>query len=85
MGYCASAFLIRLGAFAAVQERPLPICKGFGQFLARRNSSLAPQGIRNQSLPNPRIRLSWATSISTFSLCRIEILYCVVLAMSRAT
>ena len=73
----------------------LHVCCGAGKTLAslrrfwavaaRRNSSFAPHGPRNRNRPNPRMRLRWAKSISTFFRSRIEILYCFVLAMSRAT
>ena len=73
----------------------LAICCGAGNILAslrrfwavaaRRNSSFAPHGPRNRSRPSPRMRLRWAKSISTFFLSRIEMTYCLVLAMSRAT
>lgn len=73
----------------------LRICCGAGNILAdmrrfcavatRRNSSFAPAGPRNRSLPNPRMRLRWAKSISTLLRSRIESLHCLDLALSRAT
>jgi len=47
---------------------------------ASRDSSFAPFGPRNRSLPNPSMRLRWANSISTFLRSFIEISYCLVLA-----
>ena len=38
----------------------------FWAVAARWNSSLAPQGPRNRSLPSPRMRFRCANSISTF-------------------
>ena len=76
----------------------LPVCCGAGKILASlrrfwavaasRNSSFAPHaphGPRNRNRPSPRMRLRWAKSISTFFRSRIEMTYCLVLAMSRAT
>ena len=74
------AFCICCGA-----GRILASLRRFWAVAASKNSSFAPFGPRNRSLPNPRIRLRWAKSISTFFLSRIEMAYCLVLAMSRAT
>ena len=57
----------------------------FWAVAASRNSSFAPHGPRNRNRPNPRMRLRWAKSISTFFRSHIEIAYCLVLAISRAT
>ena len=57
----------------------------FWAVAARWNSSRAPHGPRNRSLPKPRMRLRWANSISTFFRSLHEIAYCLILAMSRAT
>lgn len=57
----------------------------FWAVAASRNSSFAPFGPRNRNRPNPRMRLRWAKSISTFFLSRMETTYCLVLAISRAT
>jgi hypothetical protein len=57
----------------------------FWAVAASRNSSFAPHGPRNLSLFRPRMRLRWAKSISTFFRSFIEITYCSVFAMSRAT
>ena len=75
--------------------RAFCVCCGAGNILAsfrrfwavaaRRNSSFAPHGPRNRNRPSPRMRLRWAKSISTFFRSFIEISYCSVLAMSRAT
>ncbi|EPX83957.1 RecD-like DNA helicase YrrC [Salipiger mucosus DSM 16094] len=65
--------------------RILASLRRFWAVAARRNSSFAPRGPRNRSLFRPRIRLRWAKSISTFFLSFIEITYCSVLAISRAT
>jgi hypothetical protein len=47
----------------------------FWTVAARWNSSFAPQGPRNRSLPRPRMRLRWANSISTFFLSLHETSY----------
>ena len=65
--------------------RSLAILRRFWAVAARRNSSFAPHGPRNRSRFRPKIRLRWAKSISTFFLSFIEMTYCSVLAMSRAT
>ena len=57
----------------------------FWAVAASRNSSFAPHGPRNRNRPSPRMRLRCAKSISTFFLSRIEIAYCLVFAISRAT
>ena len=71
------------------------VCCGAGRILASfrrfwavaasRNSSFAPHGPRNRRRPRPRMRLRWANNISTFFRSLIEMSYCLVLAMSRAT
>ena len=78
-----------------LSDQALCVCCGAGKIFAnlrrfwavaaRRNSSFAPHVPRSRSRPSPSIRLRWANSISTFFLSFIEISYCLVLAMSRAT
>ena len=78
-----------------LSDQAFRVCCGAGKILAsfrrfwavaaRRNSSFAPHGPRNRRRPSPRMRLRWAKSISTFFRSFIEISYCLVLAMSRAT
>ena len=57
----------------------------FWAVAASMNSSFAPHGPRNRNRPSPRMRLRWAKSISIFFRSRIEIAYCLVFAISRAT
>jgi hypothetical protein len=52
---------------------------------ARKNLSFAPHGPRSRSRPRPRMLLRWANRFSTFFLSFIEISYCLILMMSRAT
>lgn len=94
-----SVFLARKVRFQTGRKRlsfqALRTCCGAGKILAsflrfwalaaRRNSSFAPHGPRNRRRPSPRIRFKCAKSISTFFRKRIEIAYCLVFAMSRAT
>ncbi|SMX43950.1 hypothetical protein OCA8868_03076 [Octadecabacter ascidiaceicola] len=78
-----------------LSDQALHACCGAGKIFASlrrfwavaasRNSSFAPHGPRNRNRPNPRIRLRCAKSISTFFRSRIEIAYCLVFAISRAT
>ena len=60
-------------------ERILTSLWRFWAVAARINSSFAPHDPRNRSRPNPRMRLRWAKSISTFFLSRIETACCLVL------
>ena len=70
------------GCFGA--RKMFAIFRRFWAIAARRNSSFAPHGPRNRSLPSPRMRLRWAKSISTSFRSFIEMSYWLVLAMSRA-
>ncbi len=93
-------FLFRLFVFAAVQEGSWLVCGGFGRWQrgwsepgpwpqwgreSPKRTSFAPHGPRNRSRFRPRILLRWAKSISTFFRSFIEITYCSVSAISRAT
>jgi hypothetical protein len=78
-----------------LSDQALRVCCGAGKILASlwrfwavaasKNSSFAPNGPRNRNRLRPRMRLRWAKSISTFFRSRIEMTYCLVLAISRAT
>lgn len=76
---------VRLFAFAAVQEGSWLVCGSFGRLQRREICHLRRMILANRSRPNPRMRLRWAKSISTFFLSRIETACCLIFAMSRAT
>ena len=83
-------FIARASLFSRFAHllRCRKILASFRRFLAvaaSRNSSSAPHGPRNRRRPRPRMRSRWANSFSTFFQSLIEMSYCLVMAISRAT